>query len=168
VSPDGRHVLFVTDYVGRTRGTLRAARTSDGAVVLSTSFPYARLNDGRPRWLPDGGAFAFVAQDGAGVSGVFVQPFTPGADTTAQRRPLVGFDPDAPAESFGISPTAADWRCRRSTHAASCSWRGAVRHPLTPDEAGILQRSSARRELTCPRTAPQGRTASRRREAASS
>jgi len=104
VSPDGRHVLFVTDYVGRTRGTLRAARTSDGAVVLSTSFPYARLNDGRPRWLPGGGAFAFVAQDDAGVSGVFVQPFTPGADTTAQRRPLVGFDPDAPAESFGISP----------------------------------------------------------------
>jgi eukaryotic-like serine/threonine-protein kinase len=104
VSPDGRHVLFVTDYVGRTRGTLRVARTSDGAVVFSTSFPYARLNDGRPRWLPGGDSFAFVAQDDAGVSGVFVQPFAPGADTVAQRRPLAGFDPDAPAESFGISP----------------------------------------------------------------
>ncbi len=104
VSPDGRHVLFVTDYVGRTRGTLRAARTSDGAVVFSTVFPYGRLNDGRPRWLPGGDSFAFVAPDGAGVSGVFVQPFAPGADTAARRRPLAGFDPEAPAESFGISP----------------------------------------------------------------
>jgi Tol biopolymer transport system component len=104
VSPNGSHVLFVSDYVGRTSGTLRAVRTSDGAVDFSTSFAYARLNDGRPRWLPGGNAFAFVAPDRAGAWGVFVQPFVPGEDTTPQRRPLAGFDPEAPSESFGIAP----------------------------------------------------------------
>jgi Tol biopolymer transport system component len=104
VSPDGRHVLYVTDYVGRTTGVLRAARLADGAVVFATSFPYRRLNDGRPRWLPDARWFAFVAPDAAGRSGVFLQPFTPGADTTAERRPLAGFEPLAPVESFGIAP----------------------------------------------------------------
>ncbi len=104
VSPDGRHVLFVTDYVGRKSGVLRAVRVADGEVVFSTAFPYAQLNDGRPRWLPGSRAFAFVARDGAGVSGIFVQPFAPGRDTATQRRPLAGFEAEAPVESFGISP----------------------------------------------------------------
>jgi TolB protein len=103
-SPDGRHVLFDADYAGRTSGWLRAARVEDGAVVFSTPFPYARLNDGRPRWLRDGRSFAFVAQDARGAAGLFVQPFVPGADTTAERRPLAGFDPETPVESFGIAP----------------------------------------------------------------
>jgi Tol biopolymer transport system component/predicted Ser/Thr protein kinase len=104
VSPDGQHVLFVTDYVGQTTGRLRVARIDDGTTVFETTFPYRRLNDGRPRWLPDGRSFAFLASDEAGRSGVFVQPFRPGSDTTAERRRLAGFDPLSPAESFGIAP----------------------------------------------------------------
>ena len=104
VSPDGKHVLFVTDYVGRKSGVLRAVRVADGETVFSTAFPYAQLNDGRPRWLRGGKAFAFVARDSAGVSGIFVQPFAPGRDTSTQRRPLAGFEAEAPVESFGIAP----------------------------------------------------------------
>jgi hypothetical protein len=59
---------------------------------------------GRARWTPDGSAIAFVAQDDAGLHGVFVQDFAPGRDTTASRRPLAGFVPDEIVESFGFSP----------------------------------------------------------------
>jgi eukaryotic-like serine/threonine-protein kinase len=104
ISPDGRHVLFVADYVGGTTGVLRAVRLTDGEPVFETTFPYRGLNDGRPRWLPDGTVFAFIARDEAGRAGVFVQPFTPGRDSTAERRPLAGFDAIAATESFGFSP----------------------------------------------------------------
>src|SRR5262249_41420257 len=59
---------------------------------------------GRARWVPDGRAIAFIGQDENGVNGVFVQDFAPGRDTSSTRRPLGGFDPEASAESFGISP----------------------------------------------------------------
>ena len=54
--------------------------------------------------MPDGRAIAFLGVDARGVAGVFVQEFAPGRDTAATRRPLAGFDPGAPAESFGVSP----------------------------------------------------------------
>jgi hypothetical protein len=57
--------------------------------------------------MPDGRAIAFVGQDEDGASGVFVQDFEPGRDTSASRRKLAGFDPDVAAESFGIAPDAS-------------------------------------------------------------
>jgi hypothetical protein len=38
------------------------------------------------------------------LTGVFVQDFVPGRDTTATRRKLAGFDPDYITETFAISP----------------------------------------------------------------
>jgi len=61
---------------------------------------------GRARWMPDGRSIAFVGQDEAGASGVFVQDFAPGRNTNASRRKLAGFEPEVAAESFGISPDA--------------------------------------------------------------
>ncbi len=54
--------------------------------------------------MPNGRAIAFVARNEQGTNGVFVQDFRPGEDTAKTRRPLGGFDPDTPTESFGISP----------------------------------------------------------------
>jgi hypothetical protein len=33
-----------------------------------------------------------------------VQDFIPGQNTSSTRKPIAGFDPDSPTESFGISP----------------------------------------------------------------
>jgi hypothetical protein len=57
---------------------------------------------------------AFIGQDDRGVNGIFVQDFVEGKDTSATRRPLCCFDPDAATESFGLSPregrmTVAAW-----------------------------------------------------------
>ena len=59
-----------------------------------------------PRWMPDG-RIAFLALDETGVAGVWTQEVVPGRDTTSTRVRLAGFDPVAPAESFGISPDGA-------------------------------------------------------------
>jgi Tol biopolymer transport system component len=56
------------------------------------------------RWMPDGKAIAYLAQDDGGVNGIFVQDFVPGVDTQKTRRPLGGFDRERATESFGISP----------------------------------------------------------------
>jgi hypothetical protein len=61
-------------------------------------------NIGRTSWMPDGRHVAFGANDEEGKAGIFVQSFEPGRDTTATRRKLVAFYPDARTESFGISP----------------------------------------------------------------
>jgi len=53
--------------------------------------------------MPDGRALVFVGQDEKGNYGLFVQDFTPGQDTVSSRRRLVGFEPGASTESFGIS-----------------------------------------------------------------
>jgi len=54
--------------------------------------------------MPDGRAIAFIGKNEKRVSGVFVQDFRPGQDTSKFQRELGGFDPDFEAESFGISP----------------------------------------------------------------
>jgi eukaryotic-like serine/threonine-protein kinase len=107
VSPDGRYVAYVAD--GRSeRQALRVARLSDGkdtgfeVKIRPTQRTGAIL--GRMRWMPDGKAIAYLAQDEKGVNGVFVQDFIPGVDTEKTRRPLGGFDRERATESFGISP----------------------------------------------------------------
>ena len=59
---------------------------------------------GRARWTPDGRHIAFIGQEASGATGVYLQEFAPGRDTTASRRPIGGFDSENATESFDISP----------------------------------------------------------------
>jgi Tol biopolymer transport system component len=107
VSPDGRYVLF-RDGFGTGRRAVRVVKLPDAAPVFEIAFDVTDgmvgVEAGRARWMPDGRSIAFLGVDERGVPGVFVQDFVPGRDTTTSRRPLAGFDPGAPAESFGIAP----------------------------------------------------------------
>jgi eukaryotic-like serine/threonine-protein kinase len=103
VSPDGQYVL----YRASSGLDIRACRLDGTPVPFEISVERRRMTAitlARMRWMPDGRAVAFVGQDANGVNGVFVQDFIPGQDTTRTRRPLGGFDPEASAETFGISP----------------------------------------------------------------
>ena len=95
LSPDGRYAA----YIGVADSPLRVVRIDDGVVVA-----FSIRNAFRPRWMPDGRAIAFVGLDDKMQTGVFVQDFIPGQDTSRTRKTLAGFDPEAPTESFGISP----------------------------------------------------------------
>ena len=101
VSPDGRHVLYLTD-IRLDRLSLRAARVADGKVegfVLSVP-----AEGGRARWLPDGSGVAFTAPGPHGRLAILTQPFAPDRDTTAERRPLPGLELQRPVDSFGFAP----------------------------------------------------------------
>jgi Tol biopolymer transport system component/serine/threonine protein kinase len=104
VSPDGRYVSFQT-ATSPTSAAVDVVRLSDG-VTLPRRILVSGWRAGRSRWRP-GGGLAFVANDENGVNGVFIQDFDEARDTTGSRRPLAGFDPDFPAESFGFSPDGA-------------------------------------------------------------
>jgi eukaryotic-like serine/threonine-protein kinase len=117
VSPDGQYAAYLAE--SRTnRANIRVVRLSDGKdmginiPMRGTRRTAAIL--GRTRWMPDGKALAFLAQDEHGVNGVFLQDFIPNTDTSATRRPLGGFDRETATESFGIAPdgktiTVAQW-----------------------------------------------------------
>jgi serine/threonine protein kinase len=115
VSPDGSYVMYHTPSdPGWTE--IRVVRMEDGAPVdfrIRIDFPggqppqdliYSPGSIGRARWMPDGRATAYVAVDEKGQTGVMVQDFVPGHDTSATRRPLLGFDGKVSVESLGISP----------------------------------------------------------------
>ncbi|HYC61942.1 MAG TPA: protein kinase [Thermoanaerobaculia bacterium] len=119
VSPDGQYVAYRLAFDTRTAQPLvRVARVSDGKD-MGVSIPIRLLRRtsailGRTRWMPDGKAIAFLAQNEEGINGVFVQDFVPNTDTSATRRPLGGFDRERATESFGIAPdgktlTVAGW-----------------------------------------------------------
>ncbi|MGO4883298.1 MAG: protein kinase domain-containing protein, partial [Bryobacteraceae bacterium] len=95
VSPDGRYAA----HIGAADSPLKVVRIDDGVVVA-----FSIGNAFRPRWMPDGRAIAFVSFDDKMDTGIFAQDFIPGQDTSGTRRTLMGFDPEAPTESFGISP----------------------------------------------------------------
>jgi serine/threonine protein kinase len=95
VSPDGRYAA----HIDVADSPLNVFRIEDGAVVA-----FSIRNAFRPRWMPDGRAIAFVGLDDKMQTGIFVQDFIPGRDTSWTRRILAGFDPETPIESFGISP----------------------------------------------------------------
>jgi Tol biopolymer transport system component len=107
VSPDGQYALYLTG-IQNQQETIRVVRVADGEQVpfdirIAIRRPGA-IRIGRARWMPDGRAIAFVAQDENGVYGIFAQDFVPGRDTSATRRPVGGFEKEAETESFGISP----------------------------------------------------------------
>ena len=54
--------------------------------------------------MPDGKAIAFIGRNEKGLTGVFVQDFVPGNDTSQTRRPIGGFSSEMWTESLGISP----------------------------------------------------------------
>jgi Tol biopolymer transport system component len=107
VSPDGRYVLFQTSRSPRSM-MVGVASVADGKLVPFEINIEVRKSPspalGRARWMPDGRAIAFLGHDDQGRTGVFVQRFAPGEDTTAERRPLAGFGSERVTESFGIAP----------------------------------------------------------------
>jgi serine/threonine protein kinase len=107
-SPDGQYVAYAAQSQ-KGRYFIRVVRIADGAsVAFEIGLDVSSFNTagsvGRSRWMPDGRAIAFIAQDKKGVAGIYVQDFVPEKDTSGSRRPLGGFDAHMPAESFGISP----------------------------------------------------------------
>ncbi len=70
---------------------------------LTRKSNYVSGADGRARWFADGKSIAFIAASGD-ETGVMVQDFVPGRDTTGTRRKLAGFEPEWMTESFDISP----------------------------------------------------------------
>jgi eukaryotic-like serine/threonine-protein kinase len=111
VSPDGQYVLY-RDARADPFAYIRVVRLSDHIVLpFKVQVRYTSRHEdltvgsgGRCRWMPDGRSVAFLDLNENGTQGVFVQDFAPDADTSKTRRPLTGFDRDAPTESFGISP----------------------------------------------------------------
>lgn len=110
VSPDGRYVAFVAN-AGSDRAALRVARMTDGEQVSEIRLPPwnhgADIDQGRCRWLPDGRALAYIGQERDGRFVVYIQKFSPGADTISSRRRLAALELDRVAESLGVSPDGA-------------------------------------------------------------
>jgi len=106
LSPDGRHVVFVT--TGRENNRILCVDIESGELLpftIDVPRPPGALPSGlgRPRWIDGGRAIAFNGASGKQV-GVMVQEFAPDRDTTATRREIAGFDPVWNTESFDISP----------------------------------------------------------------
>jgi hypothetical protein len=101
VSPDGRYVLYLTD-IRLDRLSLRvAAIDGSGVLPFVLSMP---SEGGRARWMPVGPAIAFNAPAPHGRLAVYLQPFSPGRDTSALRRIVPGQDLERSASSFGFAP----------------------------------------------------------------
>ncbi|MDL1951554.1 hypothetical protein FBQ97_17310, partial [Acidobacteria bacterium ACD] len=107
VSPDGLWVTVVPATPGDTR--LHVAALADGklapfSIPLPALLREGGFAPGRARWLDGGRKVAWIGNDERGRSGVFVQEFDPGRDTSATRRELAGFSHDWTTESFAVSP----------------------------------------------------------------
>jgi hypothetical protein len=111
VSPDGRHVAFVSD-LGAERAALRVARLGDGTllpfqVALPSWVPAGSIDLGRCRWLPGGRSLAFIGQEPDGSTVVYAEEFLPEGGSAPRRRRLLAREPDLAAESLGVSPDGA-------------------------------------------------------------
>ncbi|HUL72877.1 MAG TPA: protein kinase [Vicinamibacterales bacterium] len=106
VSPDGDYVVYHT-FSGLA-DEIRVVRLADGSAAMP---PVPVMEEGqwnvvsgRSRWRPDGHAILFVNADEHGRTGLYMQDFVPGRDTTSTRRQLLGADGEMEVESFGIAP----------------------------------------------------------------
>jgi Tol biopolymer transport system component/tRNA A-37 threonylcarbamoyl transferase component Bud32 len=110
VSPDSRYAAFT-----RNRGigfVIKVVEIESGETVpfeieLFRKKIHENVVVGRARWTPDGGRVVFVGQNDEGLTGIYVQDFIPGRDTSDSRRPVAGFSNDFATESFGVSPDGA-------------------------------------------------------------
>jgi serine/threonine protein kinase len=117
VSPDGKYAAYIENKRVALPSVKFVEIETGAPVPFEIQVPMVRETSvfiGRTRWMPDGKRVAFVGQNEAGVTGLFEQDFVPGRDTIASRHPLIGFDKENSAESFGISPdgqfiTIATW-----------------------------------------------------------
>ena len=103
VSADGQYVLYHRPEQSRFP-VIEVVRVSDGATFEVARDFSGEADAGRGRWLGATNTVVFRGKDEQGRTGLFVQPFIPGVDTSAQRRPLTGFDRDTVLETFAISP----------------------------------------------------------------
>jgi Tol biopolymer transport system component len=108
VSPDGRYAMF-TRVLKPQPAEVRVVEIETGEPVdflIESAYPTDAPNVtyGRSRWMPGGKAIALLGIDERGRTGVYVQDFVPGRDTTSSRRPLAGFFEHDITESFSVSP----------------------------------------------------------------
>ncbi|MEO6326451.1 MAG: hypothetical protein ABIT01_02260 [Thermoanaerobaculia bacterium] len=102
ISPDGTLVSFSAPVATDTN--IRAVRLSDGAPVsLDIPVKGDRFSRGRHRWLAGSEVAMLVDNDKGGI-GVVREAFSPGHDTAATRRLIIGIESDSLVESLGISP----------------------------------------------------------------
>jgi len=109
VSPDGRHVLYVATDNALLVNQVQVSDLETGEdTAFFAEIPFRQRSPnvtyGRGRWMPGGEAIVFLGLDAEGRTGLWVQDFDPGRDTSASRRPLFGFDGRLVYESFGIAP----------------------------------------------------------------
>jgi eukaryotic-like serine/threonine-protein kinase len=108
-SPDGLYVMATGVRQGGRRqgaGYLAVYRISDGKEVAKVALSSTPLNApgvGRARWMPDGKTIVFIDADANGVSGIYLQDFVAGADTSGTRLRVMS-DPDRQPETLGVSP----------------------------------------------------------------
>ena len=109
VSPDGRYALHLAANDARLRTEMRVIDLSNGELLdflirIDYQPKAPNVSYGRGRWMPDGKQIAFIGIDDEGRTGIWVQDFSPGKDTTATRRALIPFRADLVSESFDVSP----------------------------------------------------------------
>jgi Tol biopolymer transport system component len=106
ISPDGVYFALGDNTPGEQRH-IGVYRVADGSRVpfniVVEKNGSIDPNFGRLRWMPSGKAIAFSASGPDRLSGVFVQDFVPGQDTSATRRRLAGFSEGVATESFSIA-----------------------------------------------------------------
>ncbi len=107
VSPDGRHALYRVSP-GPRSFSIRVVEVESGRVLpFHIDIEVVKVTPatlGRARWMPDGKAIVFTAQDARAVNGLYVAAFDPGGEGPPTRRALAAFDSERITESFGISP----------------------------------------------------------------
>jgi serine/threonine protein kinase len=107
VSPNGQYAAYI-DRKQTSVTVIRVLEVESGRPVrFEIQVPVIKKTAailGRVRWMPDGKSLVFLSQNEQGVNGIYIQDFAPDKDTANTRRPLVGFDHENSAESFGISP----------------------------------------------------------------
>lgn len=113
ISPDGRRVAFVV-----SRANLKDDRWDpelevvDVATRQVAALTHERLGVASPRWSPDGGSLAFIADDKDKTAQVFVLPMSGGeaAQVTHSKTPveLIAWRPDGAALAYAAPDEAAE------------------------------------------------------------
>jgi len=109
LSPDGRDVMWAEQDRFNLRNVLHfvdveSAKDVPFTIDVRYTIGAPAIIWGRARWSRDGKKVYFVGENEKGLSGVYVQDFAPGRDTTSTRRTVAGFSRDYVSESFGLSP----------------------------------------------------------------